>query len=68
MAIVTAGQHHFHPAYHSDPCDTADYRRTVPFLPRMLLAVAIMVLLMTYVVMPSITGVLRPWLSKKTPF
>ena len=40
----------------------------LPFLPRTLLAVVIMVLLMTYVVMLSITRVLRPWLSKKTLF
>jgi antibiotic biosynthesis monooxygenase (ABM) superfamily enzyme len=37
-------------------------------LSRMLLVVAIMLLLMTHVLMPSIIRVLRPWLSKKTLF
>jgi antibiotic biosynthesis monooxygenase (ABM) superfamily enzyme len=40
----------------------------LPFLSRMLLVVAIMLLLMTHVLMPSIIRVLRPWLSKKTLF
>jgi uncharacterized protein len=40
----------------------------LPFLLRTLLVVAIMVLLMTYVVMPAVTRLLRPWLynTKKT--
>jgi antibiotic biosynthesis monooxygenase (ABM) superfamily enzyme len=38
----------------------------LPFLPRTLLVVAIMVPLMTYVVMPLVTRALQPWLSKKT--
>jgi uncharacterized protein len=33
-----------------------------------LVAVVIMVPLMTYVIMPSVTKLLRPWLSKKTLF
>jgi antibiotic biosynthesis monooxygenase (ABM) superfamily enzyme len=40
----------------------------LPFLSRMLLVVAIMLLLMTHILMPSIIRVLRPWLSKKTLF
>jgi antibiotic biosynthesis monooxygenase (ABM) superfamily enzyme len=32
------------------------------------MGVAIMVLLMTYAIMPSVTRLLRPWLSKKTLF
>jgi hypothetical protein len=30
-----------------------------------LIAVVIMVLIMTYVIMPTVTKLLRPWLSKK---
>ena len=37
----------------------------LPFLLRTLLVVAIMVLLMTYVVMPAVTRVLRPWLYNR---
>lgn len=37
----------------------------LPLLASTLVGTAIMVLLMTYVVMPSVTRVLRPWLSKK---
>ncbi len=37
----------------------------LPILVSTLVGTAIMVLLMTYVVMPSVTRVLRPWLSKK---
>jgi len=33
-----------------------------------LVEIAIMVLLITYVIMPSVTRLLRPWLSKKTLF
>jgi antibiotic biosynthesis monooxygenase (ABM) superfamily enzyme len=68
MAIVTDGRYHFHPAYQLDPCDTAGYRRTTPVFARMLLVVAIMLLLITHVLMPSIITVPRPWLSKKTVF
>jgi antibiotic biosynthesis monooxygenase (ABM) superfamily enzyme len=37
----------------------------LPVLVSTLVGTAIMVLLMTYVVMPSVTRALRPWLSKK---
>jgi antibiotic biosynthesis monooxygenase (ABM) superfamily enzyme len=40
--------------------------KDLPFLFRTLVVVAIMVLLMTYVVMPSVTRLLGPWLFKKT--
>jgi hypothetical protein len=40
----------------------------LPFLSRILLVVAIMLLLMTHILMPSIIRVLRRWLSKKTLF
>lgn len=40
----------------------------LPQLLSILVAVAIMVPLMTYVIMPSVTKLLRPWLSKKTLF
>src|SRR5919198_236669 len=38
---------------------------TMPFLLSTLIGVVIMVLLMTYVIMPLVTRLLRPWLSKK---
>lgn len=37
----------------------------LPFVLSTLVGVVIMVLLMTYVIMPSVTRLLRPWLSKK---
>lgn len=37
----------------------------LPLLLSTLVGVVIMVLLMTYVIMPSVTRLLRPWLSKK---
>jgi antibiotic biosynthesis monooxygenase (ABM) superfamily enzyme len=37
----------------------------LPIVVSTLVGTAIMVLLMTYVVMPSVTRVLRPWLSRK---
>ncbi|MGI0012458.1 MAG: antibiotic biosynthesis monooxygenase [Nitrososphaera sp.] len=37
----------------------------LPFLLSTFIGVATMVLLMTYVIMPSVTRLLRPWLSKK---
>jgi antibiotic biosynthesis monooxygenase (ABM) superfamily enzyme len=40
----------------------------LPLLLSTLLGVVIMVLLMTYVIMPSVTRLLRPWLSKKKLF
>jgi uncharacterized protein len=40
----------------------------LPILLSTFVGVAIMVLLMTYVVMPSVTRLLRPWLSKKRLF
>jgi uncharacterized protein len=40
----------------------------LPSLLSTLIGVAIMVLLMTYVIMPSVTRLLRPWLAKKRPF
>jgi uncharacterized protein len=40
----------------------------LPLLLSTLVGVAIMVLLMTYVIMPSVTRLLRPWLLKKRPF
>jgi antibiotic biosynthesis monooxygenase (ABM) superfamily enzyme len=40
----------------------------LPVLLSTLLGVAIMVLLMTYVIMPSVTRLLRPWLVKKRLF
>lgn len=40
----------------------------LPVLLSTLLGVAIMVLLMTYVIMPSVTRLLRPWLLKKRLF
>jgi len=40
----------------------------IPVLLSTLVGVAIMVLLMTYVVMPSVTRLLRPWLLKKRLF
>lgn len=40
----------------------------LPILLSTLVGVAIMVLLMTYVIMPSVTRLLRPWLSKKKFF
>jgi len=40
----------------------------LPILLSTLTGVAIMVLLMTYVIMPSVTRLLRPWLSKKKFF
>ena len=46
-------------------------RQATAMLPQtlsILAAVAIMVPLMTYVIMPSATKLLRPWLSKKTLF
>ena len=46
-------------------------RQATAMLPQtlsILAAVAIMVPLMTYVIMPSVTKLLRPWLSKKTLF
>jgi uncharacterized protein len=41
---------------------------TLPFLLSTLVGVVIMVLLMTYVIMPLATRLLRPWLSKKRLF
>lgn len=41
---------------------------TLPILLSTLVGVAVMVLLMTYVIMPLITRLLRPWLSKKRLF
>src|SRR5437870_652187 len=41
---------------------------TLPILLSTLIGVIIMVVLMTYVIMPSITRLLRPWLSKKRLF
>lgn len=41
---------------------------SLPVLLSTLVGVVIMVLLMTYVIMPSITRLLRPWLSKKRLF
>ena len=40
----------------------------VPDLLEALILVVIMILLMTYVIMPTITWLLRPWLSKKKLF
>jgi antibiotic biosynthesis monooxygenase (ABM) superfamily enzyme len=40
----------------------------LPVLLSTLVGVAIMVLLMTYVIMPSVTRLLRPWLQKKRLF
>jgi antibiotic biosynthesis monooxygenase (ABM) superfamily enzyme len=40
----------------------------LPILLSTFVGVAIMVLLMTYVIMPSVTRLLRPWLLKKEPF
>jgi uncharacterized protein len=40
----------------------------LPILLSTFVGVAIMVLLMTYVIMPSVTRLLRPWLLKKQPF
>lgn len=40
----------------------------LPFLLSTLIGVVTMVLLMTYVIMPSVTRLLRPWLSKKRLF
>ena len=40
----------------------------LPLLLSTLVGVATMVLLMTYVIMPSVTKLLRPWLSKKRLF
>lgn len=40
----------------------------LPVLLGALMVVVIMVLLMTYVIMPAVTWVLRPWLSKKKLF
>jgi antibiotic biosynthesis monooxygenase (ABM) superfamily enzyme len=40
----------------------------LPVLLSTLIGVVIMVLLMTYVIMPSVTRLLRPWLSKKKLF
>ncbi len=40
----------------------------LPVLLSTFVGVAIMVLLMTYVIMPSVTRLLRPWLLKKEPF
>ena len=40
----------------------------LPYTLSILVVVAIMVPLMTYVIMPSVTKLLRPWLSKKTLF
>jgi antibiotic biosynthesis monooxygenase (ABM) superfamily enzyme len=41
---------------------------TLPVLLSTLVGVAIMVLLMTYVIMPTVTKLLRPWLAKKKLF
>lgn len=41
---------------------------SLPVLLSTLAGVVIMVLLMTYVIMPSVTRLLRPWLSKKRLF
>lgn len=40
----------------------------LPVLLSTFVGVTIMVLLMTYVIMPSVTRLLRPWLVKKRPF
>ena len=40
----------------------------LPFVLSTLVGVVIMVLLMTYVIMPSVTRLLRPWLSRKRLF
>lgn len=40
----------------------------LPLLLSTLVGVVVMVLLMTYVIMPSLTRLLRPWLSKKRLF
>lgn len=45
-----------------------DATAVLPTLLSILLGVVIMVLLMTYVIMPTVTRVLKPWLSKKKFF
>lgn len=40
----------------------------LPVIASTLVGVAIMVLLMTYVIMPSVTRLLKPWLAKKRLF
>jgi antibiotic biosynthesis monooxygenase (ABM) superfamily enzyme len=70
MAIVTAGRHIISILLTTlIPAIQQVTEGQLPFLFRMLLVVAIMLLLMTHVLMPSIIRVLRPWwLSKKTLF
>ena len=45
-----------------------DATAVLPTLLSVLVGVVIMVLLMTYVIMPTVTRVLRPWLSRKKFF
>ena len=40
----------------------------LPFLVGIVITIAVMVVLMTYVIMPAVTWLLRPWLSKKRLF
>lgn len=40
----------------------------LPFLVGVVITIAVMVVLMTYVIMPAVTWLLRPWLSKKRLF
>lgn len=40
----------------------------LPFLVGVVITIVVMVVLMTYVIMPAVTWLLRPWLSKKRLF
>lgn len=40
----------------------------LPFLVGVVIAIVVMVVLMTYLIMPAVTWLLRPWLSKKRLF
>jgi uncharacterized protein len=40
----------------------------LPFLVGVVITIAVLVVLMTYVIMPAVTWLLRPWLSKKRLF
>ncbi len=69
MTIVTAGRHIISVLLtRLIPAIQQVTEEQLPFLSRMLLVVAIMLLLITDVLMPSIITVPRPWLSKKTLF
>ena len=40
----------------------------LPFLVGVVITIAVLVVLMTYLIMPAVTWLLRPWLSKKRIF